>query len=614
MSVLDRLPYREIWAADFEFGGGDGNVPAVRCLVARELRTGRTIRVWEDELLRMREPPYPIDAGALFIAYYASAEIGCHLALNWPVPVRILDLFTEWRAATNGLDVYAVGRRLGNSLLDAMSAFGLDTMLATEKREMRELAIRGGPWSAGEPEALLDYCEADVDSLDQLIRHLLPLTLERQSGLAHALIRGRAMAALAHVEHVGLPLDVPLLARLREAWSGIIDRLIAAVDGPFGFYDGRSFRMSRFRDWLAADGRRWPLLPSGQLDLGDDTFRDMAKIYPDLMPIHELRATLSGLRLESLQVGDDGRNRVLLSAYRAVSGRNAPSNTKFIFGPATWMRGLIKPPPGHAFVYIDWSSQEIGIGAALSGDKRMMAAYASGDFYMAFAKQVGLAPPDAMSKTHGPLRDMVKAVVLGLGYGMGKASLARRLGTSEALAAELIGLYWRTYPAYEAWLEGAVHHAMLWNSIPTVFGWPMHIEGRYDPRSQSSKPNPRTLRNFPCQGNGAEMLRLAICLGVERGIRVVAPVHDAIAIETEIDRMQEDIAAMRDAMAEASRVVLGGFELRTKAEPVVYPNRYADPRGAVMWEKIMALVPDMAPTEEAHPCLKSTRLTWSAFD
>ena len=590
--MLDRLvPFREVWAVDFEFGGGDGNRPVTRCLVARELRSGRTIRVWEDELLRMCKPPYPIDAGVLFVAYYASAEIGCHLALGWPVPQRILDLFTEWRAATNGLDIRALGRKLGNSMLDAMSAFGLDTMLATEKAEMRDLAIRGGPWATGEPKALLDYCQNDVDSLARLIHQVLPLTLEREFGLAHALIRGRAMAALAHVECAGVPIDVPLLERLRSVWDDLTDRLIAAVDGPFGFYDGRSFRMSRFRDWLAAHNRYWPLLASGQLDLQDDTFREMAKIYPDLMPIHELRSTLSGLRLESLQVGEDGRNRVLLSAYRSITGRNQPSNAKFIFGPATWLRGLIKPPPGRAFVYIDWSSQEIGIGAALSRCEQMMAAYRSGDFYLGFAKQVGLAPADATKQSHGALREMIKTVVLGLGYGMGKRTLARRLGIAEADAAELIALYWRAYPEFRKWLESAVDHAMLWNSIPTVFGWPIHIAGRYDPLVPGSRPNPRTLRNFPCQGNGAEMLRLAVSLGVERGIKVVAPVHDAIAIETEIGRMQDDIATMREAMAEASRVVLGGFELGTKAEPVVYPDRYADPRGVVMWEKIMSLLP-----------------------
>jgi len=47
---------------------------------------------------------------------------------------------------------------------------------------------------------------------------------------------------------------------------------------------------------------------------------------------------------------------------------------------------------------------------------------------------------------------------------------------------------------------------------------------------------------------------------------------------------------MRGAMGEVSRVVLGGFELGTKAEPVVYPDRYADPRGAFMWSRVTELL------------------------
>jgi hypothetical protein len=47
---------------------------------------------------------------------------------------------------------------------------------------------------------------------------------------------------------------------------------------------------------------------------------------------------------------------------------------------------------------------------------------------------------------------------------------------------------------------------------------------------------------------------------------------------------------MQDAMREASRAVLNGFELVTDAEIVRYPDRYADPRGAVMWERVMKLI------------------------
>ncbi len=101
------------------------------------------------------------------------------------------------------------------------------------------------------------------------------------------------------------------------------------------------------------------------------------------------------MRLNDLAVGRDGRNRLLLSPFGSRSGRNTPSNTKFIFGPSAWLRGLIRPPSGHGLAYVDWSSQEVGIAAALSGDPRLIAAYQSGDPYLAFAKQIGAVPADA---------------------------------------------------------------------------------------------------------------------------------------------------------------------------------------------------------------------------
>ena len=54
------------------------------------------------------------------------------------------------------------------------------------------------------------------------------------------------------------------------------------------------------------------------------------------------------------------------------------------------------------------------------------------------------------------------------------------------------------------------------------------------------------------QANGAEMLRLACCLATEGGIEVCAPVHDAVLIAAPLYRLDEDVAAMRKAMREAS--------------------------------------------------------------
>jgi DNA polymerase-1 len=568
-TLLDLLPFAEIWAVDFEFGSEPGENPEPVCLVARELRSGREVRLWRDEF--GTAPPYPTGPTALFVAYYASAEIGCHLALGWPVPERVLDLFTEFRNRTNG-----VPTENGSGLLGALAYHGLDGIGAIEKDEMRALILRGGPWSHAERTAILDYCESDVAALARLLPVILP-----HIDLPRALLRGRYMVAAARMERNGVPIDTETLSRLRDHWSAIQDQLITDIDANYGVFDGRTFKTDRFAAWLVRNNIPWPRLESGRLDLSDDTFREMARAYPAVASLRELRVALSEMRLSDLAVGRDGRNRTMLSAFRARTGRNQPSNAKFIFGPSVWLRGLIKPSAGYGIAYIDWQQQEFGIAAALSGDPLMMEAYRSGDPYLAFAKQAGAAPADATKATHKAIRDQFKSTVLAVQYGMGADALAQRIGQPPIRARELLRLHRETYRVFWRWCDAAVDHAMLTGSLHTAFGWRVRVP---------AVSNERSLRNFPMQANGAEMLRLACCLGTERGIEVCAPVHDAVLICAPLESLDADVVRMRQAMAEASRIVLGGFELGTDAQIVRYPDRYMDERGAAMWTRVMNLI------------------------
>ena len=566
--------FREIVLADFEFANTPGNRPVPVCLVADELCSGRRFRLWQDQF--GPAPPYATGRDVLFVAYYASAELGCHRALGWPMPERILDLFCEFSARTNGLDTPG-----GKGLLGALAYFGLDSIGAVEKDEMRELVLKGGPWSETERTAILDYCESDVIALERLLPAMVP-----EIDLPRALLRGRYMAAAAAMEHAGTPIDVPMLELFRQRWTDIQDQLIAEIDADYDVFDGRTFKADRFATWLVKHNIPWPLLESGHLDLTDNTFRHQARAYPAVSPLRELRSSLSDLRLNDLAVGRDGRNRTILSAFRARSGRNAPSNSKFIFGPSVWLRGLIKPPPDHGVAYCDWSQQEFGIAAALSGDQTMQAAYKSGDCYLAFAKQAGAVPQDATKATHGPTRELFKQCGLAVQYGMEAQSLALRIAQPLVVARDLLRAHHQTYRQFWSWSDAAVDQAMLVGVIHTVFGWPIHI---------GEETNPRSLRNFPMQANGAEMLRVACCLATERGIEVCAPIHDAVLICAPLNRLEDDIAAMRAAMAEASRFVLDGFELATDVKIVRWPERYSDPRGAEMWDRVCNLV---LPTEQ----------------
>ena len=272
-------------------------------------------------------------------------------------------------------------------------------------------------------------------------------------------------------------------------------------------------------------------------------------------------------------------------------GAISRSNTKFIFGPSVWLRGLIKPPPGYGVAYVDWSQQEFGIAAALSGDAAMLAAYRSGDPYLAFAKQAGAVPADATKETHGAAARAVQTVRAGASstaWGRGRSRC--ELGSRRSLRGICCGRIAKPIGAFWRWSDAAVDTAMLTGSLHTVFGWHVHV---------GEDPNPRSLRNFPMQANGAEMLRLACCLATERGIEVCAPVHDAVLICAPLDRLDEDIARMRAAMAEASRIVLDGFELGTDVHVVRYPDRYMDERGAVMWERVTRLIADRRSEEAA---------------
>ena len=190
-------------------------------------------------------------------------------------------------------------------------------------------------------------------------------------------------------------------------------------------------------------------------------------------------------------------------------------------------------------------------------------------------------------------RGQFKVCALAVQYGMGEESLAQSLGEPPIVARELLRLHRRTYPAFWRWSEAAVNHAMLLGWLQTVFGWCIRV---------GANANPRSLSNFPCQANGAEMLRLACCLATERGIQVCAPVHDAILIEATVEGIDDAVRETQRAMREASEIILPDFSLRTDADIVCWPDRYRDERGVAMWTTVCEILDEI----DAESAIDST--------
>lgn len=565
--------FREIVFCDFEFHAPPGEIQTPHCLVAHELHSGNWYRRCADEFEHLSSPPYADGPDVLFVAWYNSAEFGCYHTLGWPLPKHNIDLYAEFRVLTN--DHYIVG---GNNLLGALNYFGISSIDAAEKKEMRELAIRGAPFTEKEKKHLLEYCESDVLALPKLFNRM-----KDQIDLPRALFRGEFMKNVSQMEFWGVPVDYEKFQTLRDNWDEVEQKLIDKVNMEFNVFEGRTFKQDRFVAWVEKEGIPWPKTPTGRLSTREDVFSDMAKAYPQVMPLKELMSTLGKMRLKKLAVGSDGRNRCLLSPFKAKTGRNLPSTSRFIFGPARWIRGFIKPPPGKALAYIDWEHQEWGIVGALSQDAKMLSGYSSGDPYMDFAIHAGAAPPGATKKDYPEIRDQFKQCSLAVNYGQGARSLAVNLNSTVTHARELIRHHKRTYSTYWEWAQNVLDHALIERELTATLGWKISVNGN---------PNPRSLINWPVQSNGSEMLRLAICMAIREGIKVIAPIHDALLIESDLEKIEDDVVRAREIMAEASAKILSGYKLRTEAKIIKYPDRYMDKRGQKTWHMIWQILED----------------------
>lgn len=574
MKTWDSFP--NIWIVDYEFYGGGGNPQIPICYVAKNFKTKEVIKHWITET--ETEPEYSTDEKTLFVAYFASAEMGCHQTLNFKLPLYIVDLFAEFRCLTNGAKIPS-----GNSLIGACNYYGLSSSDATYKDTMRDRILQGPPYSEEEKTTILDYCHKDVEMTVNLF-----LKMQSSIDLPYALLRGRYMAAVASMEYFGIPIDTKKLQELIDCWDIIKDELIYRVDTQYNVYEGTVFKINLFKEYLEKHQIPWDYTPSGLPVTANTYMRIQAKTHPELKPLQELRYAMGQLKLNALQVGSDGRNRCLLSPFRSKTSRNQPSSSKFIFGNAIWLRGLIKPQKGQSVAYLDYAQQEIAIAAALSDDENLKTAYKSGDPYLAFAKTAGAIPPNGTKQTHPDEREKYKICMLALNYGMSVKSFSEKAKITLSEASLMIKWHKREYKKYWEWIHNTIDQGILSGLIGTTFHW----------YYQTAQAKYRSLMNWPMQSHGAEILRLAISMCVNHGIKVIAPVHDAILIEASSNSMEAEVKKAQQFMEQASEFVLN-FKISTDAKIIHYPDHYKDARGEIMWQNIWDIIRHINPAEKA---------------
>jgi DNA polymerase I-like protein with 3'-5' exonuclease and polymerase domains len=313
------------------------------------------------------------------------------------------------------------------------------------------------------------------------------------------------------------------------------------------------------------------------LDTSADAFSLMVHV-PGVERLHALRDSLGVIVRARLPIGADARNRPSLFPFCTATGRNA--HAKSLYNAHAGMRSFMLAPADNNLGYFDWRTQEIGVVAASSEDQNLIRAYLGGDVYHAFARSAGLTYDTDLAhwKKHSRAqRDKMKSLQLGINYGMSVPSLAKGLDRHPVIASGLIEQHKRLHPQFWEWRDNQVSNAMLARRIETEFGWPLHI---------SHSPNKRTLINFGAQGNGAEMLRLAVTRLCAANLVPSMLIHDGILIEVRDDQIEQ----VKEIMRTAGRDTCRGLEIGVDVDQLLKPGqRYCDKRDVAkeMWATIM---------------------------
>jgi hypothetical protein len=577
--LRDRLlafcSYRALWVIDFEFTKDCDLRPDVICAAGFEIRSGRIFALRRDQL--GDKPPYDIGADSIVFFYSGQeAELACHLSLGWDLPENSVDLIVVYRMAING--------RGGNQELSLFAALArcriAPRVSLEEKRRAQKRASEGWPIDPSTMEWLVSYCLTDVLEEVDLTLWLGPAAVS-----PIALWHGKAVNVYAKMWWRGVPIDpiyVPLVTDLTES-TALVDEVVADISDEWPIFDNGVLKRELLEKAFIAHGIPVPRTPKAKLPSAKlATLARRAEKYsttaPQKRPLELLEGALrtrEQLQESVLPIGADNRLRAWFALFWTITSRAAPPTNAYIYNLPAWMRALMMTAGGWALAYLDWASMEFGLAAALSGCPNMTGFYRAGDdpdrdTYLELAKAVGGAPRHATKQSHPDIRALYKTGALACLYGIGTEELAKRLKRSTPFAREFLRMHHEVFADYWRWSDGVVSGAIHTGSYTSRHGWHYAVRPPL---------NTRSLRNWPIQTMGADILRCAVIFADALGVEMLATAHDAVLMQAREGEIEGAKERMAYCMERSALLLTGGFRLRVDIDIKHQGERFLDPRG-----------------------------------
>ncbi|HTR49946.1 MAG TPA: DNA polymerase I [Kofleriaceae bacterium] len=367
---------------------------------------------------------------------------------------------------------------------------------------------------------------------------------------------------LAHVERIGISIDVPYFRELGAEMSGKLAGLereiYALAGGEFNIGSPKQLGELLF-DKLGLDTKGVRRTKTGW-STEADTLEQLE--HPIIRPILEHReiAKLKGTYLDALPPlvsPKTGRVHTTFNQVVAETGRISSQDPNLQNIPIRGELGKkirrgFRAAPGRVLIAADYSQIELRILAHLSGDPLLSAAFRDRiDVHTQTAAEVFDVARDAVTPEQ---RRIAKAVNYGLSYGQSDFGLARALDVSRTQAAEYSRRYFQRFPTIHKFMDEIVAVARAQGGARTILGRWRPIPNLMSKSPAARHAAERVAQNTPMQGSGADVIKLAMLRTTERiakekwPVEMLLTVHDELVFEAPPSLADQLGAALREEM------------------------------------------------------------------
>ena len=377
---------------------------------------------------------------------------------------------------------------------------------------------------------------------------------------------------LSRIERTGVRVDVEALKSqsqdLAERAAELEEQAYAAAGSRFNMGSPKQIGAIFFEQLklpvVAKTPKGAPSTSEAVLEKLAEDGHELPRLILEHRGLTKLRSTYTD-KLPAMVNPDTGRVHTSYHQAVAATGRLSSSDPNLQNIPirseaGRRIRRAFVPEPGFRMLAADYSQIELRIMAHLSGDERLLTAFAAGqDIHRATAAEIlGLRPDEVTSEQ----RRSAKAVNFGLIYGMSAFGLARQLGIERQEAQDYVDAYFARYPGVRAFMDKTREQARQDRYVETLFGRRLYLTNIGHSNHQLRSAAERTAINAPMQGTAADIIKramIAVDAWIHREqppVRMIMQVHDELVFEVAEEATASASAQIRALMQNAAELAV----------------------------------------------------------